>query len=145
MRGMRGALTCSAAGSLLTARSAPLRKEATPADMQAGWGFYLAPSFESAGAEHWMPCEQDDSSFLGATYTLHLHRSKGYGDGVRGYGIQFEPREPGPTVTLVRAVSNCSLHWSGLVAAKTQGASLGRLLSIRGVCSRRAHWCLVLA
>ena len=53
--------------------------------------------------------EQDDSTFLGSTYTLHLHRSKGYGDGVRGYGIQFEPRELGPTVTLVRLCRLCTV------------------------------------
>mmetsp|Transcript_21203 Transcript_21203/g.31078 ORF Transcript_21203/g.31078 Transcript_21203/m.31078 type:complete len:117 (+) Transcript_21203:172-522(+) len=50
---------------------------------------------------HSLRTMEDDSSFLGANYTLHLQRSKGYGDGVRGYGIQFEPRDAGPTVSMV--------------------------------------------
>lgn len=50
---------------------------------------------------HSLRTMEDDSSFLGASYTLHLTRSKGFGDGVRGYGIQFEPRNAGPTVTKV--------------------------------------------
>ena len=50
---------------------------------------------------HSLRTMEDDSSFLGSTYTLHLHKSKGYGDGVRGYCIQFEPRPAGPTVTMV--------------------------------------------
>mmetsp|Transcript_4244 Transcript_4244/g.8574 ORF Transcript_4244/g.8574 Transcript_4244/m.8574 type:complete len:100 (+) Transcript_4244:326-625(+) len=56
---------------------------------------------------------QDDDSFLKATYTIHLQRSKGLGDGVRGYGLQFEPRQDGPTVTKV--FQGGEAHRSGLV------------------------------
>mmetsp|Transcript_4975 Transcript_4975/g.9780 ORF Transcript_4975/g.9780 Transcript_4975/m.9780 type:complete len:100 (-) Transcript_4975:69-368(-) len=44
---------------------------------------------------------EDDASFLGGTYTVHLTRSMGLGQGVMGYGMQFEPRPVGPTVTKV--------------------------------------------
>jgi len=56
----------------------------------------------------------DDANFTqGATYTVHLKRSYGFGQGVRGYGLQFEPRAEGPMVTKV--FENGEAHRSGLI------------------------------
>ena len=58
---------------------------------------------------------EDDASFLGGTYTVHLSRSLGLGQGVTGYGMQFEPRAHGPTVTIV--FQGGEAFRTGLIAA----------------------------
>mmetsp|Transcript_11750 Transcript_11750/g.18449 ORF Transcript_11750/g.18449 Transcript_11750/m.18449 type:complete len:100 (+) Transcript_11750:212-511(+) len=56
---------------------------------------------------------QDDESFIKSQYSIHLKKSAGLGEGVRGYGMQFQDKTSGPTVSLVASGGEASR--SGLV------------------------------
>jgi C-terminal processing protease CtpA/Prc len=49
-----------------------------------------------------------------SSFTLHLTRSEGLGEGVAGYGIRFVPKEQGPTVSSL--IPNGEASRSGVIA-----------------------------
>ena len=56
---------------------------------------------------------EDDDSFLKSSYTVNLTKSRGLGEGIKGYGIQFAPTGKGPVV--VRVFTGGEADRSGLL------------------------------